>query len=41
MFNMFNVSHKIEVIKSTVIAVVLVVACAILGIVWLIVALNN
>ncbi len=41
MFNMFNVSHKIEVIKSTVIAVVLVVACAILGIVWLSVALYN
>lgn len=38
---MFNVSHKIEVIKSTVIAVVLVVACAILGIIWLSIALYN
>lgn len=38
---MFNVSHKIEVIKSTVIAVVLCVACAIAGIVWLSIALYN
>ncbi len=38
---MFNFSHKIEEIKSSLIGFVLMLACTILGIIWLSVALYN
>ena len=38
---MFNVSHKIESIKTSLIGFVLMLACTILGIIWLSVSLYN